>query len=1686
MACQIIYKNGKVDQVLAPNGQESLLYMDLMLLQVEPSLEKFFQGRDPIELYQQIYTDEFQMWFGDSEFVDQNGEPKIYFHGTNNEFNKFDPTQTVTKGSEYPLFTTGFFFAENKGYSKTYGDKLVPVFLTGKPKQVDRPMYRNVSTDEFYREPALDSITAIDSGGNEKVAVVRYPQQIKSVFNTGLFRDTENNIYYSDDMTSGELDPIIRKKLDTFFRQNGFDVDVTDRIEDALGQPIAASVDIVNHAVRYVDGKSATLPEEAAHVLTRLLPPNHPLMMDLKRKITSFKTYNKVLRNYAKYPAYQNADGTANLEKIAIEAIGQVIAQQMIGDQAEVKEKRIQAQSFLSRIVQAIRRFFMGRSSDFQALIRPFAEASDMILSGYTGTIQESTGMNDVFFSVPTEQQAVLDLLDQRAKLITGINDGVYTTEDSFIKYRVSNIVDKLRKRIFRYATELDPEKIDFLSHKGSISHMYLDTLMNKDMTREQLIDFVYNSMNGDLNRSREFYEITQEQYNEYKKAVKSLKDFIYEMDPNAVIRTEQTIYDPKNDIAGTVDVLVVHSDGRVSIYDYKNIESLTQKGQITRQSFKLYERQIAEYKRIMKEAYGVKDFYKTRIIPIDVKYDGNKFKSIRVGTIDSKEDYLKPLPVAAETTGDAKVDRTLERLLRRRDIIGARLDTERSDELQIEFSRLDKVIKSLQLSGDFMPIVEDMIRSSRYIFKEVDNFTIEDAKKMNDYLSHLELYENFIQDFQDTIGDVLGESKEAEKIKVRINKAVTNSLAARSVIVDKLVDLHNEESGFDLTKGGRVKSAMAALFDGKDQFSNPLFKYYYNIVQQNRENVRRDLNSFITRIDEADKKLRAKHGVKGFEYLIDNNNFIRPYNEDFFTAKAHYKELYKDALERSQSNNKSIKAEGQKDLREAVEWAKKNLYFDKEKYTQRYNDYKESIFSPLSGLSKEEAAKMLSKYEKLSPENDTKAWFDSGFVRANVESMDAKYKSSKWTQAESMPEVKEYLDAYIGIMNEIREMTGSRFNSPYFLPQIEKDMIDKLTSGGISMGQILTKSINMRQNDEVTGLHDEDGNSLKHIPLLFSDPIKGKLNTKDEREIKEQMIKEGYKEGTADFEIELDSRKVKKAYEKGKTMVSTDLTRSLILFADAALTYKHNNETLDLVMNLRHILNERQYVYQSNSQSKIIKNQNSRDLVPTIAGKTETLQQFDHFVDYDYYGIRTRSKDKTFNINGDEVSLTKVAKQTMNYQTIVALGLNPLTALANYANAKFQLQFIKAEGLHFTPDQFTTTIKGYGSNEQDIAIQSLFEIDDKGTTYTKALKRSGNRSREIFSMRGMMTFNRWGDDHIKRAILGAMAKNYVIDVDGKVRSKSGARIQDASRPSLHELIQKDEDGNFHIPGLSEAEFARFRSLVFNVANKITGTMSDDQIAQINTNIWGQLVMKFRSWLPGIVRERLGDVRYDPLSEEMEVGRFRVFVGEIFGHGIKPNIKNMLKELGRLASFGIYNPDVDMKTSKAMFEAAQKRNPDLYLEEEDFEEFVKMRERKLKSMASELRVYLGLLALMQLAVAGNWDDDDASFFSQFAFSAVRRLHLEMSFFFEPRTSGIQLIQSPVPMAKVLIDFGRMFDNLFVESMEGLGVFAENKKDKTPAEYYVLKQTPVVNHVLDVFGYFYKADEKYFIERIFAK
>ena len=171
-------------QLLAPNGKVSNL------------TEK---------QYAQVRTKAFKEWFGDwennpanaSKVVDENGEPLVVYHGSNNKFTTFSYDYF---GRHDPGSLGKAFYFSHKNVAEAYAEEVVdnydgektlyPVFLN----------IRNIATDEIDNETPInfDNPLFKDYDGAfvwDWQYAVRNPNQIKSATdNIGTFSRTDNNI----------------------------------------------------------------------------------------------------------------------------------------------------------------------------------------------------------------------------------------------------------------------------------------------------------------------------------------------------------------------------------------------------------------------------------------------------------------------------------------------------------------------------------------------------------------------------------------------------------------------------------------------------------------------------------------------------------------------------------------------------------------------------------------------------------------------------------------------------------------------------------------------------------------------------------------------------------------------------------------------------------------------------------------------------------------------------------------------------------------------------------------------------------------------------------------------------------------------------------------------------------------------------------------------------------------------------------------------------------------------------------------------------------------------------------------------------------------------------------------------------------------------------------------------------
>lgn len=92
-------------------------------------------------------TESFKNWFGDwendpensSKIVDENGEPMVVYHGSNKDFDSFDPSLLSENTGNDGHYGAGIYFSTERAEAETYGKNVYEVFLN-----VKNPIRNNV------------------------------------------------------------------------------------------------------------------------------------------------------------------------------------------------------------------------------------------------------------------------------------------------------------------------------------------------------------------------------------------------------------------------------------------------------------------------------------------------------------------------------------------------------------------------------------------------------------------------------------------------------------------------------------------------------------------------------------------------------------------------------------------------------------------------------------------------------------------------------------------------------------------------------------------------------------------------------------------------------------------------------------------------------------------------------------------------------------------------------------------------------------------------------------------------------------------------------------------------------------------------------------------------------------------------------------------------------------------------------------------------------------------------------------------------------------------------------------------------------------------------------------------------------------------------------------------------------
>lgn len=178
-------------------------------------LRAAIRGQVRVEPTPQTDTDAFKAWFGESKMVDDQGAPRVLYHGTDKSFDTFDVEHAgAGRGSkeERALFfsqtpDTANASAEVMG-AGSGGDVVYPVYVKLENPYVSAMKFYNSREmeQEISRAKAEghDGITfpQLTTPGEADTVAVFSPEQVKSAIgNRGTFDQTDANILHQSEPT---------------------------------------------------------------------------------------------------------------------------------------------------------------------------------------------------------------------------------------------------------------------------------------------------------------------------------------------------------------------------------------------------------------------------------------------------------------------------------------------------------------------------------------------------------------------------------------------------------------------------------------------------------------------------------------------------------------------------------------------------------------------------------------------------------------------------------------------------------------------------------------------------------------------------------------------------------------------------------------------------------------------------------------------------------------------------------------------------------------------------------------------------------------------------------------------------------------------------------------------------------------------------------------------------------------------------------------------------------------------------------------------------------------------------------------------------------------------------------------------------------------------------------------------
>ncbi len=1531
----------------------------------------------------------------------------------------------------------------------------------------------------------------------------------KAIANKQAFKQIDNakgiNYQLESDTESSLSSPQTIALVNDFLGRIGVNTESVKKIVvNGIRVDANAVANITQSLIQVVEGKeSRALTEEAMHFTVEILEQKDPkLFNQLLKEINDYALLKDVMAEYSTNPLYQTADGKPDIRKLKKEAIAKVLAETVINQNegsTEKPELLAKVESWWSEILNFLKGLFVTSGFDSAAM---------KVLSGEAiGTVADIRAEEGSMFLQKTKQEQIFDSIKEMSSKITKPEEDYYI-DGRKIGRRVSNLVADWYERRFKSndltKSEFQKAVDDLKAEKGTAGHadfehafeVFVDE--NGFLRDEPLDDSGYVSQINPANN--DMYELL-------KSNLKDRLNSFPKENGGTRFMSEATIYDAQRDIAGTVDFLAVTPEGKVSILDWKFMDLNTDKyTDIPWYKVNAWNTQMDQYKYIIGKTYNVKNenFEQTRMIPIKAVYTKANAKTgalpkllnIKIGDVNVKnikEDYLLPVGLEAEKTGNKKIDVLLEKL----NAIYKKLSEEKvlpSDKLNKaeQLNALFSAIRQLQMKQNVAPLLYQAKVLNKQIQGILDRYKSEfegkDAKsftadQISDFAESIETAREALGAYTKLDTELrflfAGElSEEDKKLKEDLRDTVDNAREYEDLLKDVDEDFTNDiiagsENVKNLSTPEKIVRGMSKLFGntatlqlkGLEVLFKKANKAFAFAGMDTLTEVKR-----LTDIKDAYQKWASGKGLTnsnmfGAIQKQDANELIDEFNPEFYST---LKKKIQD---------------------QDFKWIKENV--DVDAYKKHIEEKKKEEISRISNKPrigtdaqnafeiKRELSKVNDLYNITTPTGIGWLLYDDIKNFPNRQT----WESEQWKELikpENKP-AKDFYD-YIKERNEYYKEIGyiNAKQARTFLPWVRKGLSEKLVFGGkISIGEQFLRNISVDEGDVGYGKIDPlTGKPIDSIPIYLTKELDSDYSTdlfKTMAMYNEFAIKFKYLS-----EIEAQGRALIRLEQNKKAIATSMFGKTQ--YKDGVIQYTpDNNENAKIIEDMvKAIVYQQKYIESETFDQMLGK-------LGNFGGKLNKALGRDIFPD---------------NLEGRQVSINKVITQMNNTFQVATLGLNVLSSASNLFGGK--TQSLINSGKYFTKKDYIASEmwllanKMGGSDKQKmLAALDYFIPFTENYNRDAATKLSLNKLDDQAIQDWLMILMREGERSVQVTNFFAFINNSIVENGEVVNAReflratpeyqnfySGTQEERNARSEkfekdVKELVEKQGvlnlgsvvDDKFVIPGVEQKSesVVETRRKIQQFTSDALGNLTEENKRIINMTIYGNSFMVFKNWIPRLVDVRMGNLKYNSASDAYEWGRsrmmFRMISEDLLGS------MRMLKN----SMIGVTS-DKDLEAIRKLYEKKKSdyetdTGKDLDMTEDEFIDLVR---QNIKNQIADTLTYAALFALaLGLKALAPDDDEDPFVKNQYKFllKATDKFKDELGYFYNP-TSLTGLVSTGIFPAMGLVENYEKAVVNFMKENYAIATGNEELEDKNNVIKYWMKSFPISSQIAGMLPMFY--------------